>query len=117
MKKQNLRSIKAQLRRHLRYAQLGKNYFDKASQALARARASGLQIDQPVDLDLVDETGATKTERFHLVDNALDMQIKGAVYRPARFPQFELKKLPKNPRNSGVSPDSKVGVPPAEEVA
>ncbi len=90
----NQRRIQSLLRRHLAASNKGKSHFDKAGIFLATAVDCGLAPGQPVEV----EVAQGQVERFHLVDNADEISAKGAIYRPARFPRLELKKVPKNPR-------------------
>ena len=94
------RRVKMLVRRHLRLVGKGKSCFDQANTALQLARTAGLEVGQKIDIEQFRETGEKETVAFELIDNTLDMESKGVIYRPARVPKFELKKVPKFSRKT-----------------
>jgi|GEM_PF-4175337 len=85
------KKIKRLVARALRERERGSQCFDRSAQALQKARAAGLQVDQQVEVTILRQDGRPKVETFALVDNFTGE----AAYRSARIPHFELKKVPK----------------------
>lgn len=93
------RRVRSLCRRHLRMIAKGKSYFDQATVALQLARNAGLRVGQAVEVEQFKETGEKELVPFELIDNTVLMEIKGAIYRPARVPKYELKEIPKTRRS------------------
>ena len=120
------RRIENLCRRHLRERARGGQHFDRARTALDTAQSLGLAPGVTIILEIADEEAGTLTQRhFSLIDNAEEMKKRGAIYRPAALPRFELKAVPKNPRSKlaeaagtqASQPVRSAGVSPAEEAA
>ena len=90
--KKPIGKIKRLIRTHLRERERGGKCFDKSSEALQKARALGLQVDEQIEVTIIRDDGRPKVETFALVDNFTGE----AAYRSARIPHFELKKVPKS---------------------
>lgn len=103
------RRVKMLVRRHLRLIAKGKSCFDQAGIALQLARNAGLRLGQAVEVEQFKETGEKETVPFELIDNTVLMEIKGAIYRPARVPKFELKEIPKTRRAKPVAGGADAG--------
>jgi len=82
------------VRRHLRLIAKGKSCFDQANVALAMAINNGLQVGQPIELEILGADGHPQKEQFYLVNN-FDQDV---VYKPARVAHYEFKKIPVSKR-------------------
>jgi hypothetical protein len=74
--------IAREIRLHLNALTRGGIGYDRAEQHLSRAIKLGLQPGHVIGIG---------SETFELVDNASALVEKGAAWRPARFPRFEVR--------------------------
>jgi len=88
------RRVRMLVRRHLRLVAKGKSCFDQASKALALAINNGLEVGEPIEMDIIGADGQPRKEQFCLVDN-FDQDV---VYKPARVPHYEFKRIPRSRR-------------------
>src|SRR3954470_8413435 len=96
--KPNARKIKMLVRRALREKDRGGKHFDRSREAISLARNAGLQVNQPVEIEIRGEDGSKQKVLFELVDNFAG-PIAG---RNVVIPHFELKKVPKFKREKAA---------------
>lgn len=99
------RKIVALVRRSLREKAKGGQCYDRSREAITKARNLGLQVNQPVKLELPNEhTGEIETRTFILQDNfAGDKAGRNVV-----IPHYELVKLPKTSRKADSAEQKEV---------
>jgi hypothetical protein len=89
----NTRQIRKFIRRSLREKERGNLHYDRSAAALVAARNLGLVPGMQIEMTFRGPDGEKLKEKFELVNNFRDDQE--AIYRPARVPHYELKKVPK----------------------
>jgi hypothetical protein len=106
----NLRQIRKFIRRSLREKERGNLHYDRSAQALIAARNLGLVPGVEIEMTFRGPDGEKLKEPFELVNNFRD--DAEAIYRPARVPHYELKRVPKTKRvnNQGAA----VSKPPSD---
>lgn len=90
------------IRRALRLETRAKALFTKAREAIALAMQNGLQVEQPVEIDLAAEDGSKKTEVFAIKNN-----FAGEVaFKRSYVSKYSLEVVPKYKRAPKPAPET-----------
>ena len=95
------RNIVLRARAHAREDKIEREirlYLNATTRAGLQYGMADLHLRRAVSFGLhVGMTVAIENEKFQLVDNVEDLEKKGAAWRPARFPRYEIKPVKDEP--------------------
>ena len=84
------------VRRHLREKARASAHYSAADAALTKARELGLDVGEPIEVEIPRADGSIEKTAFALTNN-----FEGeSAFRNTRIPKFELKKVPKFKRTA-----------------